>query len=102
MNNPNIPEFLKKIASKENARAAAALCLDLFLNDGISKEEKKARLSAFLKTNAEHLDDGVSLIPGIGPVLAALVDSPAVDDAEARLIDMVAELTVQAVKGSHS
>lgn len=93
-----MPEFLKKIASKENARAAAQVALDLFLTD-LRPEEKKARLVAFLRSNAETLDDGVSLIPGIGPVLAALVDSAAVDEAEARLCDALAEIIVQALKG---
>lgn len=95
-----IPEILKKIASKENARAAALVCLDLMLSDK-TNEQKKAELSAFLKTNAEILDDAVTLIPGIGPMLAALVDSAAVDEVEAQLIDHLAEIIVQAVKGSH-
>lgn len=93
-------DILRKIASKENARAGAQVALDLFLNDTLTGPEKKARLMKFLHTNAEILDDSVSLIPGIGPVLAALVDSPAVDAVEAQLLDTLAEIIVQAVKGT--
>lgn len=98
-------EILKKIASKENARAGAQLALDLMLG-GLDTDEQKAaakkRLAAFLLSNVETLDDSVALIPGWGPMLRALVDSAPVDAVEAQLCDMLAEVIVQALKGFNS
>lgn len=94
-----MPDFLKRLASKQNARAAAQLALSLFLDDTKTGPQKRAELAEFLRSNAETLDDAVELIPGIGPVLAALVDSAPVDAVEAQLCDALAEIIVQALKG---
>lgn len=95
---PDLKTRLKKIISKENITAAAAVCYDLFDAD-LSNADKKARLTEFLLTNAETLDDAVEIVPQFGPVLAALVDSEAVDAVEAKLIDSAAEFIVYTLKG---
>jgi hypothetical protein len=93
----NIPPNLQKIASKENAREASVIAIELFFSDK-PKPEKKVDLSNFLQTNIENLDDSVELLPGWGVILKGLIDSPLVDNIERAACDALAEIIVQATR----
>lgn len=94
----NIPPFLEKLLSKATVAEAARLILAQPL--ATTQEEGAANHQKVVEgvyTFVETLDDKVALIPYAGPILAAIVDSPAVDAAERKWVEFVVELGYQSL-----
>lgn len=92
-------EFLTKLLSKQAFEKATELV------QGQSKPTSKAEADANheavlngLVAFVEVLDDKVELIPFAGPILKALVDSPAVDDLERKACEFIVESVYRALK----
>lgn len=92
-------DFLTKLLSK----AAFEKATDLITGQApaATPEEGEANHKAVvdgLYAFVEDLDDKVELIPFAGPILKALVDSPAADAKEYELCEFVVEAAYRALK----
>lgn len=93
-----LPKFLEKLLSKATAEQIARL---IQAQPPATTEEEGDANHAAVKAGAlafvEELDDKVILIPYAGPILAALVDSPAVDQKEEEWVDFAVEMAYRAL-----
>lgn len=92
-------DFLTKILSKDAYEKAAELVQGQqpAANEEEATNNHKAVLEGLIAF-VEDLDDKVELIPFAGPILKALVDSPAVDDMERKACEFVVETVYRALK----
>lgn len=92
-------EFLKKLFSKQMSKYVTELAQGQPM--ATTQAEKDANHKAVrdgIRAYMEELDDRVELIPFAGPLLDALVDSPAAEKTEDEWADFLAELVYRPLK----
>ncbi len=88
-----LPGFLEKLFSKAASEKIAELIRAQ--PTATTKEEGDANHAAVVEGDVafvEHLDDKVALIPYAGPILAVIVDTPAMDQKEREWVEFAVEL----------
>lgn len=95
-----IKETLEKIFSKETLAKALDLIAqaDVSLPGEDQADARHAQALEGLVAFVERLDDKVSLIPHVGFLLKAVIDSPPVDAYERKACAAVLELAYQSLR----
>lgn len=92
-------DFLKKLFSKQTLAYATGLAQGQ--GTASTDEEARANHKAVrdgIRAYIESLDDRVTLIPFVGPILDGLVDSPAFEKTEDEWADFLAEMVYRPLK----
>lgn len=93
-----LPGFLEKLLSKATAEQIGKLIQAQ--PPATTKEEGDAnheRVVEGVVTFVESLDDKVALIPYAGPILAMIVDTPAMDQKEREWVEFAVEMAYRAL-----